>query len=269
MPSAFEGILKNWVTDAFLLAALSVGGYAVAYAFETGYAAHFGYPAYLITPTFSTIAQALFALVIFGEVVVHLVVFAIHQKDPELRLLVLQSLMALIAGAIAILVIPQTWLFAVVASLLALGVAVLWWMRARRSRQLGAVTAASQLFPRGLPPGGIQSAGQRLRRAILTAEPGSFHLWFIIITCLVTFFNLAHATGGYMAFKQHTFYMLKSKPDFVVLRIYGELVVAGEINRSTQSFTGNYLVGKLGDADMKLELSRAEFGKQRPYVMKP
>jgi len=58
-----EGRLeKNWVTDAVILAALSISSYVFHYLFEFGYLSYFGVPAAFISFEFATIIPALLFL---------------------------------------------------------------------------------------------------------------------------------------------------------------------------------------------------------------
>lgn len=53
---------ESYLTDAILLAALSVAGYSCAFMYEYGYARHFGIPIYFVSPDYSVIAGALSGL---------------------------------------------------------------------------------------------------------------------------------------------------------------------------------------------------------------
>ena len=248
---------KKWMTDAILLAALTGWGYAVAYAFEMGYADHFGYPHYVISPTPATIAYALIILLLVGSVAFQAIGVAASQADPRLRAALLFSL--LLGSMAFVLVVVSPWPAVSVATV-AIGLAVLSWVWWRYF----SVTRRRKTHVKNPGRANVSAVSdgknERQTRApssdqIPHTEQNRTHLALLGFAALLTTFWIGQLGGQYVARLQNRFYMMQSRPDFAVVRMYGELVVAAKINKSTGLFTGDYLIAKVGDAEIKLDLT--------------
>jgi len=257
---------KRWMTDAIFIAALTGSGYAVAYAFEMGYADHFGYPHYVISPTPATIAYALIILFLVGSVAFQAIGVAALQADPLLRATLLFSL--LLGAMVFVLVVISPWPAVSIATA-SIGLVILtlfWWryfslIRSRKRRAKDTGRADVSAVPDGKndrQPRAASSDQNPLTRQYRA------HLAFLGFACLILTVWASQLGGQYAGRQQGKFYMMQSRPDFAVVRMYGELVVAAKINKSTGLFTGDYLIAKVGDAEAKLDLTAFTSRATRP-----
>lgn len=268
MASSDSG-LSRWVTDAVLLAALSVTGYAVAFAFEMGYAAHFGYPATVISPTPATIASALLLLVFGIQIIAQFFVWVTQQKDAGRRRAITETFFLLIFLLVVLVAVPFGWLQVALATLNLATIVVIWGFRllAEARARSDRAKAKATIISTGLGSGTSQVVSSPLlfKGSVIPFSPLHHRAWILSACVGVAVLTVAIETvGQFVAKGQRTFYMLKSKPDFAVVRIYGDVVVASKVDLATEHFTGDYIIGKVGDSDMKLELSRVVFRKTRP-----
>jgi hypothetical protein len=239
-----SGNPESWLgklgTDALLLGALSAGGYCVAFAFEAGYADHFGYPTYLITPTPNVIVTALAAVMIVVAGLFPPFIDMLESKNLGNRKLGLVALLVIFVGFSA------AYLFTMsnykLSSLIPLpfGLALLVLMRwaGAADAKHGHVTG-----PKSRAVAGV------LFLALLTYQ-------------LATFFGVMSATN------QKAFYFLKTKPDFAVVRLYDSMAVAVRYDTQKQQFVREYLAIRLGDELKELDLVRTVLKADRKPVVK-
>jgi hypothetical protein len=235
--SKLDSLVGKLGTDALLLGALSALGYCVALAYEAGYASHFGYPSYLITPTPNVIVTALAAIlmVVFGFVLPLVDLF----ESPGGRNKGIAALIVLW------FVLAGSYLFTVsnyaLSSLVTFGLSVaifcfLQWAGAVDAKQ-GRVTGRKAKSVSG------------------------------VLLLVSTVYVLASFFGTLTAMNQKAFFFLKSKPDFAVVRLYDSVAVAVRFDFQTQQFTREYLAFKMGDELKELNLVRTVLkGVRQPVV---
>jgi hypothetical protein len=237
------GQVKAWLTDAAMLAALSVFGYTLAYLYEVGFANHFGYPSYLISPTPPVIAGALVVLSLGAQILALLGVLWSDLKEPEWKDVALNIAM-LWCFAIIMLIQSDSTLKTVAVVVAVFAVTAFLTVTSRETRRI-----------RGNHPAGPGMLQRFKTNMVVTGISG------LIATGLA-----AQVVGELVAKSQQTFFLLDAKTNFAVVRIYGDVVVAAKMNMATEQFTGEYFVGKLGSDDLKLHLKRETFPKARPRV---
>lgn len=85
----------------------------------------------------------------------------------------------------------------------------------------------------------------------------------IISLILIVIFGLGYQTGKWEAQNRKEYLTLKSNPDQVVLRIYGDNAIASPFNRTTKTIAPKFSVYKVG-ADPKLEYTWEHVGPLLP-----
>ena len=220
-----------------MLAGFSFGGYAIAYSFEVGYASHFGFPEYLISPTTSVIACALLALSAGAQVLV--TVWALWQKQSSwpARMSINALCIMGVTAAAAVIFYPEDSsisIFFGVTSLLFGLVGVFMWLIHRA-------------------PGEEMKVQEKNKDSVIVS------LVFAIVMLAVA----AQITGMAVARNQKIFYVMSEDPSYAIVRIYGDFVVAVRFDLDSQKLTGEYIVSKFEGDDQKLLLKRKKYDKPR------
>jgi hypothetical protein len=91
------------------------------------------------------------------------------------------------------------------------------------------------------------------------------HLIFVI---LVTALVFAYGLGRKEAIEQTEFFTMEERPGWVVLKIYGEVVVSALVDTERASFDGSIELSKLPDND-HLRLRRIILGRLAPPQVEP
>jgi hypothetical protein len=233
-------LIKKFGTDALLIGALSALGYCVAFAYEAGYASHFGYPTYLITPTPNIIVTALASILIafYGFLPSFAQAFdkdnsAARQHGRE------------VAEVVVVLTIPG---YVIVANNL------------KTEYMIGAAAFL-----------GLYAVVRRLifpdrAKSGWKADPLATKMWLAVIGA-VTLYAIATIFGVSSAHSQRTFFFLKTKPDFAVVRLYDGLAIAVRYDAQKQAFVREYIAMKLGE-NKELDLVRTVLKEERLLVMK-
>jgi len=232
--------MAKFATDALLLGALSAAGFCVAFAYEVGYARHFGYPTYLISPTPNVIVTAL-------GVVLGAALFLL----PLLTDLFDSSVSSVQRKA-------SFWIIFIVFCGLLVGYvfvtnnyqwASLWTVG------LGAVT------------GVIMHWGDKSNAKRGSVSGPKVRVVFSGFLLLVGIYYLASLLGTQAARDQKAFFFLQGKPDFAVVRLYDSLAIAIRYDFEKQQFVHEYLVFKLGDERKEMRLERVVLKEKRLPVV--
>lgn len=232
---------QSWLTDAIFLAFVSVSGYGLAFVFELGFAWHSGFPTYVIAPTPSNIAAAVLVIATLGLGLPMFGMFLLERRDLHERVHSVIVLMYFVFILLGMAVAPDGWPTYIFAAF-GIWVMATFWVGEQRSKK------------RRLLSGPIFSWSPLVR-----------HQFSLLLTIApITLASLTLYAGAATGRSQQTFYFLALKPDFAVIRMYGEVVVAARINRATSLFTGEYIIGKFDSDDMKLSLKRERLAGRRP-----
>jgi hypothetical protein len=238
------GRLESWVgklaTDALLLGVLSAAGYCVAFAYEAGYARHFGYPTFLIAPTPNVIVTALAVIlgVVFGLLPPLMDMFdraASHANRKVSAWLAIVFFVCLVGG----------YGF----TMRNYDIASMW--------QFGA----------GLALGGLMYWNQKsdAKRGIAGGPSTKSLAWVLLLVGGI--YMLASLLGTHAAKDQKAFFFLQGKPDYAVVRLYDNVAIAVRYDFQTKRFTHEYVVFKFGDEHKELSLHRSVLkGSRLPVV---
>lgn len=200
---------------ALLIAVLSAFGYCVAFAYETGYADHFGYPWYLISPTPSVIVTALAIVFCLVLGVTPLVASEIENtRSVEWVLFAFGVILVLVYVSTRS---PRLDGKAVIVILALIAVVIWGFLFTRKAR--------------------------RPATRLLMGTIGTFLATGVAASLIGTF-----VAGG-----QKAFFFLPGKPDFAVVRMYGEVAIAVRYDFPKQRFVREFRVFKLGEKEMQLE----------------
>jgi len=231
---------KRFGTDAVLLACLTGLGYWIAFAYESGYATHFGYPNYVISPTIGVIVTAIGTLALSLAALAPMIMDMTKPGDAKARRLAYNYLLLVIFFAAALYtfyVSNYDW-------------KALW----------------------KLVPGLVLFFALRWTTK-LDADKGRFphpkaSLVFLVLSAALLLNFLANLLGLVAAQNQKVFYFLADKPDFAVVRIYDGLVIGVRFDAAKQQFLGEYTIVKLGEDLKTLQLKRVALKDPRLPVMK-
>ena len=234
-----DSLAGRFATDALLLGALSAAGYCIAFAFESGYAKHFGYPTYLVSPTPSVIVTAVAATLFIVLGLAMPIVEAVESAHKSRRkravnigfgiFLVLMVGSALIEGNFEM----KAWITAGLTILVMTG---MFWS-SKKDAENGKV-----------------------------AGPTGFSLGVTALLLIVTY-TLANLAGLVSAMNQQVFFFLPGKPDFAVVRLYDSTAIAVRYDFDKKKFAGEYRILKLKD-DGELKLERMALKGNRLPVLK-
>lgn len=224
-------------TDALLIGALSVAGYGIAFAYEAGYAKHFGYPSYLISPTPSVIAVALGA--VFGLVIglfpILINLFG-NDKDTKNRA---------ISFIVFVIFIPY----------------IFFYEYSIRNYEISSIWSAFAVSLAVLIALFVKRRTENYFDARLTNIVFSLGLGGLSLA------SAAFIIGIYEAKGESSFYFLKDKPDYAVVRLYESMAIAVRYDFDKKNFEQEYYVLKIGDEKSDLEMKRVGVtGKRLPIA---
>lgn len=239
-PVAAESWVRRLATDAVVLATLTGIGYWVAFAYESGFASHFGYPTYLISPSLNVILPAIAAIAATLAALMPAALDFLKRRKPSLRktwLWFALGLLTLFFTTNLFISSNYDWKvfwripFAIVVYIVF---------------TLSAVSDAKE--------------GVALSRS---ASIGALVLFAAVFT------NVASTFMGMMAAKdQKVFYFLVDNPEYAVVRLYDGLAIAVRYDASKKTFVGDYRAMKVGDEPKELRLKRTAILETRLPVMK-
>ena len=89
-------------------------------------------------------------------------------------------------------------------------------------------------------------------------------MWVIAVLAVVALGFCARSGGGVWARMEKDFYALDDSPEFVMVRMYGDLIVSVRVDMATERFTGEYAVMKLGDQTKSIHLRHVRLDRRRP-----
>jgi len=243
-PSTAAPTTETWTkrlgTDAVFLAVLSGLGYWIAFAYESGYASHFGYPTFLISPSLSAIIVAFGALAgaLMGAAPIVMDLF--RSGDARARRLaywvVIGGLFAFFALQ-AFFISNYSW-----SALWRVAPGVLLFILVRWTSRLQDKAGGAANF--------------KVSMALLAL------VMAMVLHFMSSFLGLAAAKD------QRVFYFLTAKPEYAAVRIYDGMTIAVRFNGQTNSFTGEYLLLKLGEEPKELGLKRVALMVPRLPVLK-
>lgn len=224
--SRLDSFTGKVATDALLLGILSAAGYCIAFAYESGYAKHFGYPTYLVSPTPTVIATAVAATLLIVIGLAMPIVEALESVDASRR-----------RRAITI----GGWIF----SILMIGSILLDGNFETKAWITASLSALAIV--------GMNWASKKdVRDGMATGRHG-FGLSLMGLL-LIVIYTLANLAGLASAMNQQVFFFLPGKPDFAIVRLYDNTAIGVRYNFEGKKFYGEYQILKLeNEAQLKLE----------------
>jgi len=235
-----ETWLSKLGTDALFLAAMSAIGYCVAFAYEVGYAKHFGYPTYLIAPTPNVIVTAVAAVLVVVGGLLPPLIDIFDSGNPESRkfgLYLVLVLYIILSGAY--LFVMSNYDF--------------WSLT-------GLAAAAVILFA-------MYWAGKHDAKQGRTSSPKSRSVGGIIFLTSIIY-TVSTLFGVLSAKNQRQFYFLKQRPDFAVVRLYDSTAISVKYDIQKKEFQREYSAIKFGDDLKELALVRVTLKEDRKPVAK-
>lgn len=266
-----ESTSRKFITDAILISAGTGLIYAIAYVYEFGYCQHFGIPPNLISLSITTILVAGGAVAYFSFTLFQLsflfLPFIRFSSNPGERLhawreFLLFTTLIIVLGLLFGFIYGFSWkgfkiflallfiLYTVVAATAAL------YLLYSFLRQKIAVGEPSK--PTGIsktaPNYGLKSNDpwDYIERAI-----GRNGLAFV--AALILLFAGAYLAGNSEAARQSSFMFLEGRKNFAILRIYGDQVIAGEVDTDAKMLRPRYLLLRIASGE-SMELKRKIVG---------
>ncbi len=242
-----NGAVKNLLTDAIFISLATAFIYLATYFYEFGYCAHFGIPTYLISLNTTTVLVAAGAIGSFVFSYLQLIGFLMpiwsranksgEKRSPYSYILLVNFLYFAVGAAFL-----KAYGFGLSGFLL-----------------FAFILAVINFFSFGVPL--ILSIGQgpikeRLREIEIIHDENPFdiskyiHEWIgrkgllLFIFPFVTF-GFCYLVGNGQAAKQVRFLTLSEHADYVVLRVYGDMVVAGRVDFEKKEVGPNYLIERI------------------------
>lgn len=258
MPASGPASFRSILTEGVIIALGSAYIYLVTFVYELGYCAHFGIPREFINPNLTTIlvAAATIGFVLFTSI--QLLGFSV----PLIRAATNPSERQK----------PYQKFFFLNALYLVFGI-VLWGAYGYAFKTLIVILVAAvvlNVFYFGIDLFVLRKGGIRERFEASRDEPDSFNIvvlfadkfgfqsvgfTLIVATTLV----YAYFIGNGEAFRQERFLVLKDSQDFVLLRTYGDLMIAANVDR-TKKVTGNDILLLRTSSKDKFEFRTEKLG---------
>lgn len=236
----FSKANDNWLmklgTDALLLGALSAIGYCIAFAYEMGYAKHFGYPSYLISPTPSVIviALAVIAATVSSATPIFSDYFNSRKGSIERRVYfwILFFVFIFVIIMYSFTISNYSWisLFKNIAYIAFICIIVYFQIKLKK---------------------GDYSVNAKFNKFAFLAVGISFVYLISILA------------GIYSAKSEKVFYFLTDKPDYAVVRLYDATGIAVRYDSNKKSFDHHYYVIKINDDGKGLALKRVVLEESR------
>lgn len=242
MTAQTESWFKKLGTDALVLGAVTVLGYAVAYLFELGVSRHFGYPRYLIEPTTSVLASSLVLLAIFVFGFIPLFVLSYDNDIPlGARFNGISDWLLFVAlfvcWGLIIAIGRLSWETAAIGVAFAIAYSIFLWLEFSYLKNLKALARI-----------------QYKKRVVLLA------------VALMDVSVGAFTAGAMTAGVQERFAFLKSDPSYAVVRIYSGTMIAMKYDSDKKRFADEYRLIKLGDDKAGMDFIIRRLTEKRPFT---
>jgi hypothetical protein len=210
--------VRKFLTDALLIAAISVVGYVLAYSFETGFARQLGYHKYLIELSTANMAYALTITAVGAAAVLQLFwVYRTTKVGAAPR-----SFWTLAGIGLGILALQVVLASKVFPQMLIIFV-------------MGSLVIGRKLYLRRYDPLSTDPVVRRTMTGVL-----------VVVLIANAFFG-ARALGSWQARTQQNFYALHDDPTMLVVRAYGPNFVAVRFDPVKRQFTNELRVFRLED----------------------
>jgi hypothetical protein len=256
-PTAEKGIsTKLVITETLLLAAAPLGGYLVAFAYEFGYAKHFGVPLYLVSVGLSQVFIAIGALLFLAWILfvcfdtAYMVIRPERLRDVW-RIRLARAPVYLVLATAAIWLGVRRWA-EWVGFLFVLGMIVFYELVFPLLTQRGVKGYEAKLQAQDVLDHSVRSLFDGVRRRL-----GPTALKLILWSGIAIY--LAYLLGKAEGVRQTVFYVHSNPADTVLIRVYGDVAVSARLANGGRSLSGVYLVQRIPEGST-LQLERKELG---------
>jgi len=247
------------LTEGIVLALSTAAAYAIAFAFESGYADCYGYPSWLVEVSSASVVLSLTTIASALLFIAFLFVFTTGFLPARaVRLLVFNRFTAMIAAGIAILFQAHHVLYeddslwlgipVLIFGGLALALGALRWVWLYRETDPGQPflarieTANKWAWDQDSKAAPVVK-DTVLDRTLKNWFTGNLLVW-VILLCLVTVFGsgIARAYGGFRARGQYSFLVSSDPKPLVALRRYNDHILASPLERVSSGVSRPILV---------------------------
>ena len=259
--STTQPIGKSLITDAFVVAASTAFLYLVAFFYEWGYCYHYSIPIGLITPNTATVLVAAAAIGTFLVTSVQLFGIALpllrvglqpNQTQRPYREVLLLNAIVLVLGVVLIRAygislsgLLQFLFGSILLNFLFFGIGLL----AHRKKP----TVADRLTTISAErKDDVFDAWAWIEEIIGRRQMLSF-------IAVISFLGIAFIIGNGEATRQQRFLMLTDHSGFAVLRVYGDQILAGQVDSRDRKAGSGLLLIKLS-ADKPLRMQSEDIG---------
>jgi len=235
---------QTLLSEGLLIAGVSLAGYSIAFAYEAGYAGYYGIPWQFISLTLTNVLASIAGLLVVLSLLFNLYNMAyilFCQGDTPhpaiVELARLGPLSLLLLGALFIFGVQwQAWSITLTPVALVFVFKFILPLLTRRDK----ATYRAKLLAQKIL---AQSVSVPLD--VVTKAYGNQPIQlFVSIGCLVA---LAFLVGRAKAINEKNYYVDSSTPNVVILRFYGDTLVAHQYDPRENKLTGDLLVKKVSD----------------------
>lgn len=223
-----------------MLGVVTVSGYAIAFAYEAGFAKARGIPLEFVDAKLPTIFLAIGGLALSLSWLYHLfnglTVFSRASNHPLVRYLSGQNRLLFVTLAFALVLGRQLWwITAILASYIVISTIVMLIVPLRTQRHVKGYLAKLAAADAAEIKATDKTIALRLAKTVGASG-------YVLAYTLLTLILLSGAYGASSALSRHTFWVVPGKPEYVVLRIYGDRAVIAELDRAGHAIKPNYKV---------------------------
>lgn len=234
---------RSFLTEGLVLAGIPVLAYFLFYIFEAGYGAQFGIPPSFVTPNLGYFSFALLSILIFGFFALWIFDDAfrfLHEiafKRPALKTIPRWAIFIALLFPFFIM-LKVSYLAGAIFIFILVSFLALWdfvfapWIKKihsfpPRSEELEAVLAEKGI---------LRILKQKIGIGLFPIFAFSLYLTF-----------LSFSAGMSQAQREDMFLVMKTNPEQVVLRVYGDTMIVAPFDRETKIVQKTFMVRTVGD----------------------
>jgi len=239
---------KNWITEGIVIALIPFLGYLFTFAFESGYATFFNFPKEFINiglPQVVITISILYTTAVLLFFGIEFLSFVFFKNEPSLYHNIV-SFLPLFGYSIGYFIISG-WSAAI-------PFIILIFILGFSSFIAPLITESDKKdYESKLQAFDKSDWEFREDRGVLSVRLIRMigHRNIMLIINLFICFGLTQTLGGVLASRQIRFFVIPSKPEKVILKIYGENLICAEFNRKTKNLKSEISIYKSVDPQVQ------------------
>jgi phage shock protein PspC (stress-responsive transcriptional regulator) len=244
--------LKSWLSEGLLLASLSALSYAATFAYEAGYAEHFGIPYKLISISLTTtiIAAASILAAIIPVYLISNFIWMFTPKGDDTISSAIRRYIKMVIITLPIVVVWQAWVIFLIYALLLAYIEFISPLFAHKEK--------SSYKEKLLAQDRIeQNAKVHLLWHVIDKRVGSWLVDILIYSAMVL--GIAYVLGTKNAENQKEFYLFSDKESEAILAIYDSTIVSAVFDRNKKAMQKSLHISKI-DSEKILSIKKEKVG---------